>query len=550
MLVRLPRAPWRGGLRSRGAVGRRRLAHTVAPPAWAPLAHTLTAAALQRLTAHHAQTLCASVVQDTLLHRERAHADAALAHDSMHARILHAVLSMKTGSVYRDVLLSELLGAMWTADAQLPDDLLVLVAARAGVHGWQRTRARLHRYLAAHATPHDPARVWRALLDAHALRHDWARVAHGLAVCAAREPPVPVDAYRYALLRLQHESPHELPAAMHRVLQQMQRDERMLDDSLLAELVYALGAPVRHAQASGVRGAPLVRTAASAHTMLDGLFDWLCTAGEAHRTQYRVSLSTLLHVQLDTIEALYHAQTHRARTLHVPPRHTGAMRRRVNAVRTALRGDDGLLDSLEIRLDGVCGEMDTALAHLTAWLATAPPSPALARRQRRTVLALFATASRRPRTERLAALLQLMRIATVYGSDARLWHGVAGRTLPRLWARLLTLWAQDKRPHAAAPDAAHAHASWPFLALALPVLAEAVQRTPHLPHRAWAAVVDEPHRCRAMVWAACSALPREAAPTRMRELSDYFARLYAPARVYRWAHATEHDATARLLQRP
>ena len=49
MLVRLPRAPWRGGQRSRGAVGRRRLACTVAPPAWAPLADTLTAAAQQRL---------------------------------------------------------------------------------------------------------------------------------------------------------------------------------------------------------------------------------------------------------------------------------------------------------------------------------------------------------------------------------------------------------------------------------------------------------------------------------------------------------------------
>ncbi|WFC94683.1 hypothetical protein MBRA1_001317 [Malassezia brasiliensis] len=550
MLVRLPRAPWRGGQRSRGAVGRRRLACTVAPPAWAPLAHTLTAAAQQRLSAHHAQTLCASVVQDTLLHRERAHAGATLAHDSAHARLLHAVLMMKTGSVHRDVLLSELLGAMWTADAQLPDELLAHVAARAGVHGLQRTRARLHRYLVAQTKPHDSTRVWRALLDAHALRHDWARVAHGLAVCAARTPPVPVDAYRYAFLRLQHESPHKLPAAMHRVLQQMQRDERMLDDTLLAELVYALGAPVRHAQASGVRGAALVRTAASVHTMLDGLFDWLCAAGEAHCAQYRMSLSTLLHVQLDTIEALYHAQTHRARALHVPARHTGAMRRRVQAVRSALRGDDGLLDSLEIRLDGICGEMDTALAHLTAWLAASTPSAALARRQRRTVLALFATASRRPRAERLMALLQLLRIATVYGSAARLWHGVAGRTLPRLWARLLALWAQDKQPRTAAPDAAHTGAGWPFLVLALPVLAEAMQRTPHLPHRTWAAVVDDPHRCRAMVWAACSALPREAAPARMRELTDYFTRLHAPARVHRWACATEHDATARLLQRP
>ncbi|KAI3626785.1 hypothetical protein CBS14141_000786 [Malassezia furfur] len=348
-----------------------------------------------------------------------------------------------------------------------------------------------------------------------------------------------------------NESPHELPAAMHRVLQQMQRDERMLDDSLLAELVYALGAPVRHAQASGVRGAPLVRTAASAHTMLDGLFDWLCTAGEAHRTQYRVSLSTLLHVQLDTIEALYQRadapRSHTARPAAAHGRHAAARECGAHGAARRRRAARQPRDPPRRRVwrDGHGSRPPHRVARDRA------ASPALARRRAaHGPGVVLRPASRRPRTERLAALLQLMRIATVYGSDARLWHGVAGRTLPRLWARLLTLWAQDKRPHAAAPDAAHAHASWPFLALALPVLAEAVQRTPHLPHRAWAAVVDEPHRCRAMVWAACSALPREAAPTRMRELSDYFARLYAPARVYRWAHATEHDATARLLQRP
>ena len=543
MLRRLRSAPWRGVPRSRSAAGSRRLASCATPPRPPPLAHTLTEAARHPLTSKKAQTLCASALQDTPVEC------ASLPADGVHARTVQSVLRMKSGSVNRDVLLSELLRAVWAADAELPAELLVQVAASCGVRGLQRTRALLHRRLLAHA-PDDGERVWRAMLDAHALRHDWARVEHGLAACAAQGTPLPLDTYRYTLLRLQHESPNELPAALHHVLLQMRQDERLLNDALLAELVYALGAPVRHAQASRVRGAQLVRIAAPVHALIDGLFLWLSAREGAERAQYRSSLSTLLHVQLDTVEALYDAQVYRARALHVPRRHTGAIRRRLSQVRAALEGPDGLLESVDIRLDGVCGEMDAALSGLTAWLSSAPPSRTLAQRQRRTVLALFATGSRLPRPQRLSVLLQLLCISTVYGSAAQLWHGVAGRTLPRLWARLFAVWAHGTRSTLHRIEAASTQAGWPFLVAAFPVLLDAAQRTRHLPRRAWSAVLDDPHRCRAMVWAACSAQPRADAETRMRMLQHYFQRLHAPPRVMRWAQATQHDAAVELPPTP
>ena len=156
----------------------------------------------------------------------------------------------------------------------LAPQVLAHVAVLSGVRGMQRTRALLHRHVLGHGA--DEA-VWRALIDAHALRGDWARVDEALAVVTERGMHFALDAYRYAFIRMQRDTPTAaLPAAVHSMIQQMRDDGVTLDDAVLVELIRALVAPVQRAHAARATRAELVRLAAPAHALLDGFFRWLC----------------------------------------------------------------------------------------------------------------------------------------------------------------------------------------------------------------------------------------------------------------------------------
>lgn len=494
------------------------------PQRWAPLALRLfDAAQTPTLNAHAAEAICTSVVQDTQLQAERTR-DAPLSRDSLHGNMLRALLTMKAGSVKRDVLVSEMLRAMWTNEVPLAPQVLAHVAVLSGVRGMQRTRALLHRHVLGHGA--DEA-VWRALIDAHAMRGDWARVDEALAVVTERGMHFALDAYRYAFIRMQRDTPTAaLPAAVHSMIQQMRDDGVTLDDAVLVELIRALVAPVQRAHAARATRAELVRLAAPAHALLDGFFRWLCALEEPARLRpYRHGLAALLLAQMDTVAAWQPARgTQPNSSIHA----------RLGRVAEVLRGPDGLYESVRIQIDAASGPMDAALARLSVWIASAPNADA-ARLQRKTVLALFSRACRMVPTRRLAVLLHLMRIA----SRPALWTGVASKALPRLWQRLLHLWARsspEQRLHTAST-----HTGWPALSIALPLL-EGAAASVAAPQSSWAAVVDHPRRCRAMVWAACCAEPLGDTESRLRQLDQLFVRLHAPPRVRRWAESAAHDA--------
>ncbi|WFD43466.1 hypothetical protein MPSI1_002128 [Malassezia psittaci] len=504
-----------------------------------PLAETLIEAAQTRLTSERAKSVCDSVLQAPVLEQERQMAlqGEALAHKGVHAHIVDCILRMNTGRVHRDVLLSELLKKVWQHDLKLPDSLLRQVCVSCGVMGLQRTRALIHRHLISSHFAYSET-VWRAMLDAHAKRNDWTRVEQGLAECATREIATHLDRYRYALLRLGHQSSDQSSDALISVLNKMHRDDQRLDDRLLAALIDTLGMRNLHARKSHIPNSDQRGHRNPTYTLLDYLYERL----EKTPDSFQRSLSSLLHVQFNILETTWNATAQHSASSHAFVKHVHNFQQRMSHIEPFLNDNEGVLQSIHIRLLGMHGEFNEATKSLTAFLTASLSSGMRAKHQRITLLALVHSAAHLPSAERFVVMKRLLQIASLQGIDAHLWRGIAGKHFPKLWQRALLSLAKDTKDTRVPPLC-----DWNTWKDLFHLLQNSIKNTPHVPKCNWAAVLRHPRVCQMLVDTAQNADEASESDKHSKELSLYFKLFHVPDRVLQRAHTFSTNQSGATL---
>jgi len=418
------------------------------------------------------------------------------------------MLHVPIGAPQRDMLLTALLRGIWAVPHNLAPGTYVRLLRRMRGGTLPHTRRAMHGHVCAGHLP-DPA-VWQALLRLHAQAHDWARMDEMLRLGIESSMLSAADEYHYTLLRLQHDpsAPHP-HNSMDVLLQHMQQSGLRLNDAMLVRLLHALVVPVRRAAAAHVDTERMAQKVAPVQRLVDAFFVWLCHHDALPLAAFRRSLAHMLELELELLSAQHQAVMSEARRAHRPcspfPSRANLqkMRAKLALVSDTLRGDDGLLDRVQISMDATSGRSREATAKLQAWIAR-DASDNAREMQRRALVHIFSQACRHARPRRLVPMLHVL----AAGASADLWRPPTARaaaapavTLVRLWTRFVGAWTHligVRRGRRMRVRVAQTPMGWPLLARALDLLTRTASQVP----ATWAPVWDHPERCRALVTAA------------------------------------------------
>lgn len=473
---------------------------------------------------------------------------------------IDAVLAARLPAPQRDLIMSELLEALWTVRPLEPRvSLRVLHATSA--HHLPRTRCALHRRLCA--PPPDAApptrRMWNALLQSHAQARDWTLFDEAMRLSEAAHAINGADIYHYALLRLQYmRRPHDdIFQDVHAILKNMQDSGIKLNDATLARLLRALAVPVREARRHHARPASLERTTAPLLRIVQVLYEWLSDPSVSVRgtgAPYRESLAVIFELQLLICRVQHEALRHEARVAHEPcapfpaASAVAPLAAELERMSPMLRSDNGCSESVCVDLAATGGDLVRAVALLDRWIA-ASTSPEHRRAQRRALVLVFSQACADARPRRLDMMLRVLELA----SNPVLWHGTErgsspSTTLVRLWTRFIGAWTHSvgvRRGKHARRMMQTSALGWPLMDRALRALTRV---SGQVPASRWSSLYHHPERCRALVSAA-TATTETTALQRLAKVHACFQALRVPPRTWRYAAAAEHAAAAVRAER-
>ncbi|WFD20328.1 hypothetical protein MCAP1_002572 [Malassezia caprae] len=494
--------------------------------AWAAARALQRAGKEPTLTHTRAARVCAEALDESLV------APSAGWPDTLLRRVLHVPI----GAPQRDMLLTALLRGIWAAPHNLAGGTYARLLRRMRGVPLPHTRRAMHGHVCAGHLP-DPA-VWQALLRLHAQAHDWARMDEILRLGMEGGMLNAADEYHYTLLRLQHDpsAPHP-HNSMDVLLQHMQQSGLRLNDAMLVRLLHALVAPVRRAAAAHVSTERMAQKVAPVQRLVDAFFVWLCHHDALPLAAFRRSLAHMLELELELLAAQHQAVMSEARRVHrpcspFPPRTSlQKVQAKLALVSDTLRGDDGLLERVQIALDATSGRSREATAKLQAWIAR-DASDSARELQRRALVHIFSQACRHARPRRLVPMLHVL----AAGTSADLWCPPAARTaappaatLVRLWTRFVGAWTHligVRRGRRTRERVAQTAMGWPLVARTLDLLTRTASQVP----AAWAPVWDHPERCRALVTAARHAPSLSRAIARVDEC---LRTMQVPGRIHR-----------------